>query len=511
LFRPPISSFQHLLVFAAFTSSLSAQTPFTPQIPKAWDDAALKTWATPLANLNAPPNHITARQYYRFQVENLRTYPVYAPGREPEGYWQHLLQLGPQPLIEPTKLKTESDWINAGLRVFDELDFIHVRTTDPKFINEVRNGSNAPSRVLPDGTLFGMRWVPTPQGVALSFSNCSFCHVTFLPDGTRVPGAPFRTLAPRPPETFRVWPVISRVQLEKAVLVGSPPFFMPGAPIGEQLYRAYGVPWLKDDVHRNFKSAQQADYEALDLAARAGGIPRWNGSPLFPAKVPDLIGIKDRKYIDHTATHLHRDIGDLMRYAALVTSAESADFGPHKMLGGPAKRSALRVPDEALYALALYLYSLQPPPNPNPFNENAAAGQKIFTRDCATCHVPPLYTSNKLTLARGFTAPNNKPAGLDVLPISVGTDSGLALQTRKGTGYYKVPSLKGLWYRGRYLHDGSVATLEEMFNPARLNADHVPGGFRPLGSPTRAIPGHEFGLNLSPEQRQQLIAFLKTL
>ena len=36
----------------------------------------------------------------------------------------------------------------------------------------------------------------------------------------------------------------------------------------------------------------------------------------YPAKVPDLIGIEDRKYIDHTGTHLHRNIGDLMRYAA---------------------------------------------------------------------------------------------------------------------------------------------------------------------------------------------------
>jgi hypothetical protein len=42
---------------------------------------------------------------------------------------------------------------------------------------------------------------------------------------------------------------------------------------------------------------------------------------------------------------------------------------------------------------------------------------------------------------------------LDILRVSVKTDSGLALRTRKGTGYYKVPSLKGVWYRGRYLHD----------------------------------------------------------
>jgi hypothetical protein len=301
------------------------------------------------------------------------------------------------------------------------------------------------------------------------------------------------------------------VQLEKGVLVGGPPFFMTGEPIGLQLYRAYGVPWQKDDVHERLKSAQQTDYEALDLAARQGGIPRWNGSPLFPAKVPDLIGIKDRKYIDHTATHLHRGIGDLMRYAALVTSAEAAEFGPHQMMGRSTRRTGVRVPDEALYALALYLYSLQPPPNPNAFGEEAAAGQKLFERNCAVCHVPPLYTSNKVTLAEGFELPMNKPASLDVLAISVGTDSGLALRTRKGTGYYKVPSLKGAWYRGRYLHDGSVASLEEMFNPDRLKETHIPGGYRPLGTNARAIPGHTFGLNLKPEERQQLIAFLKTL
>jgi len=499
------------LFFALSISAVYGQPTFRPEIPKVWDDAALAEWATPVAGLNLRPKHISSREYYALKVENLRTFPVYAAGREPEGYWKKLQELGPQPLIDAGELKTEADWIDAGRRVFDELDFIHLRTTDPKFINEVRSGSDAPSRVLPDGTLFGMRWVPTKQGVALTFSNCSFCHVMFLPDGSRVPGAPFRTIAPRPPDTFRVWPVISRVQLEKGVLVGAPPFLMPGEPIGRQLYRAYGVPWRKDDVHEKLKSARQADYESLDLAARAGGIPRWNGSPLFPAKIPDLIGVKDRKYIDHTATHLHRGISDLMRYAALVTSAESAEFGPHKMFEGTSNRSGLRVPDEALYALGLYIYSLTPPPNPNQFNEDAAAGQKIFARECAACHVPPLYTSNKVTLAEGFKAPKDKPSSIDLLPVSVGTDPGLALRTRKGTGYYKVPSLNGVWYRGRYLHDGSVASLEEMFNPDRLKETHKPGGFRPLGTEARAIQGHTFGLNLKPKEREVLIAFLKTL
>jgi hypothetical protein len=279
------------------------------------------------------------------------------------------------------------------------------------------------------------------------------------------------------------------------------------------LYRAYGVPWVKDDVNERFKSLTRADFDALNGAfRRGGGLPRWNGSLYYPAKVPDLIGIKDRKYIDHTATHIHRGTGDLMRYAALVSFAETADYGPYHMLGSDTRRVQARLPDEALYALAVYIYSLQPPPNRNPVNQKSRAGEKIFAREgCSTCHAPPLYTSNKLTLARGFTAPKDKPDTLDVLPITVGTDPGLALATRKGTGYYKVPSLKGVWYRGHYLHDGSVASLEEMFDPDRLNETHVAGGWNPPGVKARAIPGHEFGLKLAVEEREQLLAFLRTL
>jgi len=90
------------------------------------------------------------------------------------------------------------------------------------------------------------------------------------------------------------------------------------------------------------------------------------------------------------------------------------------------------------------------------------SGERIFGREgCARCHTPPLYTNNKLTLAEGFTPPGDIPTTLDVLRISVGTDSGLALATRKGTGYCEVASLRGLWYRGHYLHDASVASSDE--------------------------------------------------
>ena len=99
----------------------------------------------------------------------------------------------------------------------------------------------------------------------------------------------------------------------------------------------------------------------------------------------------------------------------------------------------------------------------------------------------------------------------DILPVIVGKDPYLNLKTRRGTGYYKVPSLKGLWYRGPFEHNGSVAKLEDWFDPQRLTEDYVPTGFRGAGVKTRAVNGHLFGLDLSVEDRKALIAFLKTL
>ena len=171
-----------------------------------------------------------------------------------------------------------------------------------------------------------------------------------------------------------------------------------------------------------------------------------------------------------------------------------------------------RYSDEQLYAVARYIYSLKPPPNPNKFDGMAARGQKIFQREgCAMCHTPPLYSNNKLTPADGFTVPADHRAKYEIMSISVGTDSGLALTTRRGTGYYKIPSLKGVWYRSMFGHSGWCATLEDWFDPARVRDDYVPTGFKPYGSKTFAVKGHDFGLDLSVEDRKALIAFLKTL
>lgn len=171
-----------------------------------------------------------------------------------------------------------------------------------------------------------------------------------------------------------------------------------------------------------------------------------------------------------------------------------------------------RYSDEQLYALALYIYSLKLPPNPNKFDAAAERGKKVFEQQgCSSCHTPPLYTNNKLTPAVGFTVPKDHLTKYDVLSISVGTDPDLTLNTKRGTGYYKVPSLKGVWYRGMFGHSGWCATLDDWFDPKRVNDDYVPTGFKPYSVKTYAVKGHLFGLNLSAEEKKDLIAFLKTL
>ena len=97
------------------------------------------------------------------------------------------------------------------------------------------------------------------------------------------------------------------------------------------------------------------------------------------------------------------------------------------------------------------------------------------------------------------------------LVAKLGVDPRYALDSRKATGFYKVPSLNGVWYRGPFGHHGSAATLEDWFDPARLRPDYVPTGFKGIDGRQRSIPGHRFGLELSAQERKDLIAFLKTL
>lgn len=496
----------------AAPASEAPEPPAEPAVvvPRLWAAKELEHWATPVAGLGVPPTLISEEQYYALPIDNLRSYPVYHPSREPPGYREGLLKRGPQPLIEPDKLKTMADWIEAGRIVFESLETPQSRTddpvviahfTDPKAIDKYRDATH--DVMDADGVLLDYRWVVDRDNkLKLSLSSCSGCHTRLMPDGSLLRGAPCNFDLSEAPAV--------EIMLKSLRLAEFTP--------GQQLYAEFGVPWRDDDLHARFKTMSSEELGAL-LSQDSGDPPgtmfaRFNGSPFYKTRMADLRGVRDRRYLDATGTHANRGPADIARYGILVEYVPDSVFGPHHMVPDELYKKAVRPPDEAMYALGLYVYSLDPAPSPYPFDDLARKGQEIFQDNgCVKCHTPPAYTSNKLIPVPGFEPPLDDPetARLDISNRRVNTDPGLALRTRKGTGYYKVPSLRGLWYRGLYSHCGCVTSLEDWFDPRRVRSDYVPSGFRGPGVKTMAVPGHDFGLDLSDEERKALIAFLRTL
>ena len=474
--------------------------------PKAWTDADLADWSTPLPVLGVRPGFYSEAEFYKIPARaDYRSYPVYHPDREPKGYWEWLQKQPPKPLLEPEKLRTENDWVEAGRIVFHELyRFGPGARSTPELIALVRTRDaleRAGVETLPDGTL-PLLWVVTPDGVRLAGMRCQGCHTRYLSDGTKIDGAPGNGRG-----TIDQLLGISQNRPERSDAALS--------QLRRRRYSQWGVPWLRDDLHEVIRSMSWKDLDELVAFESQHGSAiqaRGSGSPFYPAKTLDLIGIRDRKYLDHTATHTNRGVADIMRYALLVECCDPGIFGTHQMFSPEMRLPQFRFSDEVLFALAMYIYSLKLPANPNPDDLNAAEGKRVFDREqCGACHTPPRYTNNKLTLAQGFQVPKDHPYKDDIMPLSVGTDPSQALKTRKGTGFYRVPSLKGLWYRGLYGHHGDVASLEDWLDPARLRDDYVPSGWKGYKTKHRAVRGHEFGLKLSTKDKQALIAFLRTL
>jgi mono/diheme cytochrome c family protein len=136
-----------------------------------------------------------------------------------------------------------------------------------------------------------------------------------------------------------------------------------------------------------------------------------------------------------------------------------------------------------LPALLQYQLSLQTPAPPSgSFNRAAARrGADLFAGEaqCATCHMPPLYTD----VMSGPSVP------LLHDPLDIPTDSAYA--ARSATKAWRTTPLRALWQHPPYFHDGSAADLLAVVN--RYN-DHP-----------------RFLLGLTEKQKADLVEFLKSL
>ena len=479
-------------------------------IPRTWDEGKVAAAQVPLAHTAASPRHVTANDYYKLPVRPIyKGYPVYAPDREPAGYLEWLKQQEPVILWDDSghapPLRTEADWIRAGEIVFD------APPASNRFFraDDVRTPGwyqKTGTRIAKDGIVPTLQYVVKTRGVVeVGVLGCASCHTRVMADGSPIKGAQSNEPLQR-----------QAAHGMRTGAAASPDRAQYLARLRGLFMMLHGAPWLRPDPEARLATMSVGEIaDALDEIPPGTSL-RQGTNTFLPVQVPDLIGVKDRRYLDHTGLVRHRNVGDFMRYAAMSQGADLlASYGgfvPAEVQRGSPAQTRARYSDEQLYALALYVYSLQPPPNPNPFNAIAARGQQVFNREgCATCHTPPLYTNNKLTPADGFTIPPEHLQTYEILPVSVHTDTDLAMNTRRGTGYYKVPSLKGVWYRSMFGHNGWCATLEDWFNPKRSRDDYVPTGWRPHDRATYAVRGHTFGLALAEDDRRALIAFLKTL
>lgn len=129
------------------------------------------------------------------------------------------------------------------------------------------------------------------------------------------------------------------------------------------------------------------------------------------------------------------------------------------------------------------------------FTEQENAGRAVFDAKCASCHAGSLQTDQSYR--------NN---GLSMNPAfnDIGRErvTGLPNDHRK----FKVPSLRNIEATFPYMHDGRLATLEDVLNfytDGMIDSPTLDDQFR--------RPDGTFGLDITPEEKVQLIAFLKTL
>jgi hypothetical protein len=111
-----------------------------------------------------------------------------------------------------------------------------------------------------------------------------------------------------------------------------------------------------------------------------------------------------------------------------------------------------------------------------------------------------------------------RPGGrftVDVLAIKDPRRAGPVATVRMGVPWVRVAPLRALFATAPYLHNGSVPTLRALLEPASRRPISFPLGAAGFVFDTR-LPGnrnvgHEFGTGLSSGEKEDLVAFLRSL
>ncbi len=134
-------------------------------------------------------------------------------------------------------------------------------------------------------------------------------------------------------------------------------------------------------------------------------------------------------------------------------------------------------------------------PFPN-FTQQENMGKGIFNGPgtCAACHGTDAHI-----------APGARNNGLDATTTDAGV--GGANGNPNQLGAFKSPSLRNIALNAPYMHDGRFATLQQVIEHYNSGVQLHPN----LNPPLRTPGGTAIRLNLTPQQKEALLAFLNTL
>ena len=150
-------------------------------------------------------------------------------------------------------------------------------------------------------------------------------------------------------------------------------------------------------------------------------------------------------------------------------------------------------------------------------NPAAHNGLKLFTSkrlNCVACHPPPNFTLATLTGNMDSVYANIGLYNVGNKNEYPSTDNGIYNTTHlaKDNGKFKIPSLRNVMLTAPYMHDGSIATIDEvidMYARGGRNIDY--GNYKGDGKLNTNKSPLITGFTLTNEEKSDLIKFLTSL
>ncbi|NUN50577.1 MAG: hypothetical protein HUU15_17335 [Candidatus Brocadiae bacterium] len=181
--------------------------------------------------------------------------------------------------------------------------------------------------------------------------------------------------------------------------------------------------------------------------------------------------------------------------------------------------------------------TIRPPQYPWPVDaKRAERGKGHYEAACARCHDGPESDARLFAVpevgtdparARAFTAGQAEGFNAFLKRVRVKGWDAAREPAIRSTGKYWAADLAGVWARAPYLHNGSVRTLadlltapadrEKSWRRGSREYDRVALGFTDAGAyvldttaPGNSSAGHDYGTGLSPDEKRDLLEYLKT-